>query len=136
MSVITTFTQKPNEHVGALEQSKSQMGFEGEAVGSRNRKVLQWFVKFTGIGGFAQARDSDNKLSRFVWAILFLTGLALTLLGMVNLVVYFCQFNITTNFELRHHTSGMNFPSVSVCNQNKIHCGHLYDKILTCSKVC
>ena len=138
MSSVKVFAYKPEtakERVGSVERPKSRIAFEGKTVGTRSRKVVQWFEKFTSIGGFTQERDSDNKLSRLVWSILFLAGLALTLLGIVNMVIYFCQFNITTNIALGHNTSGMVFPSVAVCNQNRIHCGHLYDKILICSKV-
>ena len=135
MSVVKVFPSKHKEDIDVQERPKSGIAFEGQTVGARCRRVLDWFVKFTSIGGFTQARDSDNIISKFVWAVLFLVGLTLTILGIVNMVIYFLEYNITTNIELGHNTSGMVFPSVAVCNQNRIHCGHLYDKILQCSQV-
>ena len=101
----------------------------------RNKMAIQWFIKFTGIGGLTQTRDSDNKLSRFVWGVLFLVGLVLTMIGIVNLVIDFCRYEAITNVELGHNSGGLIFPAVTVCNQNRIHCGHLYDKIIFCSQV-
>ena len=135
MSVVKRFPSKHEEDIDVQERPKSQIALEGRTVRARSRGVLDWFVKFTSIGGFTQARDSDNNISKLVWSVLFLVGLTLTILGIVNMVIYFLEYNITTNIELGHNTSGMVFPSVAVCNQNRIHCGHLYDKILQCSKV-
>ena len=103
--------------------------------GGRSRKVWEWFVNFNSIGGFTQARDSDNKVSTFIWTILFLVGFGLTLNGLSDQILFFLEYNSTMNIELAHNSSGMIFPSVAVCNQNRIHCGHLYEKIISCSKV-
>ena len=100
-----------------------------------SRKVLKWFVNFTSLGGFTQTRDSDNKISTVIWGALFLAGLVLTIWSIVVLIITYYEYNIVTNIGLGHNSSGLIFPSVAVCNQNRIHCGHLYDKIITCSKV-
>ena len=127
--------RKSTIDVKTLETMKSKRVFQGVSAGDRSRKVLEWFVKFTSVGGFTQARDSDNKLSTLIWTILFLAGLTLTIWGIVGLVISFCEYNSITNIELGHKSSGMVFPAVAVCNQNRIHCGHLYDKIILCSQV-
>ena len=103
--------------------------------GGRSKKVWEWFVNFSSIGGFTQARDSDNKVSTCIWTILFLVGFGLTLNGLADQILFFLEYNSTMNIELAHNSSGMIFPSVAVCNQNRIHCGHLYEKIISCSKV-
>ena len=100
-----------------------------------SRKVLKWFVNFTSLGGFTQTRDSDNKISTVIWGALFLAGLVLTIWSIVVLIITYYEYNIVTNIGLGHNSSGLIFPSVAVCNQNRIHCGHLYDKIVTCSEV-
>ena len=102
---------------------------------TQSRKIWEWFVNFSSIGGFTQARDADNKISALVWTILFFVGFGLTVNGLVTMILYFLEFNSTMNIELGHNSSGMVFPSVAVCNQNRVHCGHLYDKIISCSKV-
>ena len=100
-----------------------------------SRKVLKWFVNFTSLGGFTQTRDSDNKISMRIWGALFVAGLVLTIWSIVVLIISYYEYNIVTNIGLGHNSSGLIFPSVAVCNQNRIHCGHLYDKIVTCSEV-
>ena len=100
-----------------------------------SRKVLKWFVNFTSLGGFTQTRDSDNKISMRIWGALFVAGLVLTIWSIVVLIITYYEYNIVTNIGLGHNSSGLIFPSVAVCNQNRIHCGHLYDKIVTCSEV-
>ena len=102
---------------------------------NKSRNIWKWFVNFSSIGGFTQARDADNKISTLVWTVLFLVGFVLTVSGLVTMVLYFLEYNSTMNIELGHNSSGMVFPSVAVCNQNRVHCGHLYDKIISCSKV-
>ena len=103
--------------------------------GGKTKNVWKWFVEFCSIGGFTQARDSDNKVSTLVWTILFLAGFGLTLNGLVTMILFFLEYNSTMNIELAHNSSGMIFPSVAVCNQNRIHCGHLYEKIISCNEV-
>ena len=126
-------TENNKYHLGSDEDPT--MYQEEKTMCKGNERVMQWFVKFTSIGGFTQTRDSDNKTSQFIWGILFLIGSVLTCFGIVKLVIQFCQYEAITNVELGHNSSGMIFPAVTVCNQNRIHCGHLYDKIISCSKV-
>ena len=101
-----------------------------------HKDVLEWFVKFTSIGGFTQTRDADNWLSKVIWALLFLTGLILTIVGVVSVITNYFKYGSITNIQLKHSSSGMVFPAVTVCNTNRIHCGHLYNKIISCGSVC
>ena len=135
MSSIEVFTPPKSAVYATPDKMISQRSIQGETEGEKSRNVLEWFVKFTSIGGFTQARDSDNKLSRLAWTLLFLTGLILTIWGIVVLVISYCEYKSITNIDLGHNSSGMMFPAVAVCNQNRIHCGHLYDKIIFCSQV-
>ena len=132
IEVFTPSKSAVNETPGIMN---NQTSVEGAIEDNMSRIGLEWFVKFTSIGGFAQARDSDNKLSRLAWTLLFLVGLALTVWGIVVLVISFCEYKSITNMDLGHNRSGMMFPAVAVCNQNRIHCGHLYNKIISCGQV-
>ena len=116
-------------------EAEDTSGNVGVSDTKGSRKVLKWFVNFTSLGGFTQTRDSDNKISTVIWGALFLAGLVLTIWSIVVLIIAYYEYNIVTNIALGHNSSGIIFPSVAVCNQNRIHCGHLYDKIVTCSKV-
>ena len=101
-----------------------------------HKDVLEWFVKFTSIGGFTQTRDSDNYTSKVIWALLFLTGLILTIVAVVSVITDYFKYGSITNVQLKHSSHGMAFPAVTVCNTNRIHCEHLYDKIISCELVC
>ena len=116
-------------------EAEDMSGNVGVSDAKGSRKVLKWFVNFTSLGGFTQTRDSDNKISMRIWGALFVAGLVLTIWSIVVLIIAYYEYNIVTNIALGHNSSGIIFPSVAVCNQNRIHCGHLYDKIITCSKV-
>ena len=130
---IKVGSKKDIDEEDSYEDSK--MYNKEQTFCGNNKKVMQWFVKFTSIGGFTHSRDSDNQTSRFIWGILFLAGVVLTLLGIIQLVRDFCRYEAITNVELGHNSSGLIFPAVTVCNQNRIHCGHLYDKIISCNHV-
>ena len=101
-----------------------------------HKDLLEWFVKFTSIGGFTQTRDSDNYTSKVIWALLFLAGLILTIVAVVSVITDYFKYGSVTNVQLKHSSRGMVFPAVTVCNTNRIHCGHLYDKIISCGEVC
>ena len=133
MTFIKVVSPRPQGSHGATNSVKEDKGSDNTEYKFKN--VLKWFVQFTSIGGFTQSRDSDNKISRAVWGVLFMVGLVLTIAGIVSLIIDFCQFGSLTNVQLAHSSSGMLFPSVSVCNTNRIHCGHLYNKIILCKQV-
>ena len=132
--VIPTFGGDSQKPVDNHHQNIYQRDVASPRRG-KSKKAWEWFVNFSSIGGFTQARDSDNKVSTLIWTILFLAGFGLTLNGLADQILFFLEYNSTMNIELAHNSSGMIFPSVAVCNQNRIHCGHLYEKIISCSKV-
>ena len=97
--------------------------------------VFSWFSKFTSIPGFSQARGSDNKYSRCVWAVLFVVGVILTIYGVKSSISNYLEYRSITTVTTEPQ-SILEFPSVTICNLNKVHCGNLYDMIARCEKVC
>ena len=93
-----------------------------------------WFSNFTSIPGFAQARTSDNKFSRVAWAILFIIGAVLTIMGVQASRARYLECRSVTTIT-NEFVSMVKFPSVTICNLNRVHCGHLYDMISRCEKV-
>ena len=49
-------------------------------------KVTSWFLSFTTIGGLTQINASNLNLSKFVWLLLFLTGVGLTVWNVTQVV--------------------------------------------------
>ena len=93
-----------------------------------------WFSHFTSIPGFAQARASDNKYSRCAWTILFIFGAVLTIILVHSSISSYLEFRSVTTIT-NEFVSMLKFPSVTICNLNRVHCGHLYDMISRCEKV-
>ena len=96
--------------------------------------VFVWFSRFTSIPGFSQARESDNKCSRLAWAILFILGVCATILGVKTSIASYLEYRSVTTIT-NEFKSTLMFPSVTICNLNKVHCGNLYEMIARCEKV-
>ena len=102
------------------------------------KETVLWFWKFTSLGGFTQCRDSDNSISKCAWFILALLGYGTTLYGVWFSIAGFLRHEYTTKMSYKTGTAfktKINFPSVTICNKNRVHCGHLYDLIQNCTKV-
>ena len=93
-----------------------------------------WFTNFTSIPGFAQARTSNNKYSKCAWSILFIIGAVLTIRGLQASISSYLEHRSVTTIT-NEFVSMLKFPSVTICNLNRVHCGHLYDMISRCEKV-
>ena len=101
--------------------------------------VAGWFWNFTSFGGFTQSRESDNLISKWVWLTLAILGYGITLFQCYKTVSTFFdgEFNTKTTFVSGNaFKTHIKFPSLTVCNSNRVHCGHLYDAIEKCTKVC
>ena len=103
-----------------------------------SKYVFSWFWNFTSLAGFTQCRDTDTVVSKGFWFILALTGWALTSYTTYSTILSFLAYDIVTKttFETGQvFQSNVTFPSVTICNSNRVHCGHLYDLIYKCEKV-
>ena len=100
--------------------------------------VFGWFWNFTSFGGFTQSRESDNSISKCAWLILAIFGYGITFFQCYKTINTFFLYETNTRITFETGTAfktKMGFPSVTVCNTNRIHCGHLYDAIINCTKV-
>lgn len=102
------------------------------------KEVLSWFFNFTSLAGVTQVRDTDTFISKCVWSILAVAGYCMTLYGVVASFKGFMLHEFSTKIGFDSGVGfqrQLEFPSVTVCNNNRIHCGHLYTLINTCNKV-
>ena len=100
--------------------------------------VLSWFFNFTSMAGLTQVRDTDNSISKFVWSILAAVGYCMTIYGVVGSFKDFMLHDFSTKISFESGVAfqkQLEFPSVTVCNSNRVHCGHLYNLINKCNKV-
>ena len=103
-----------------------------------SKYVFSWFWNFTSLAGFTQCRDTDTLISKGFWFTLALTGWTLTCYTTYSTISSFLDYEIVTKttFEIGAvFQNNVTFPSVTICNSNRVHCGHLYDLIYKCEKV-
>ena len=98
------------------------------------KQTSQWFREFCSWSGISQYRISDNKISKAFWMILYWLGVCFTLILVKSSINRFFSYPFITKVG-RESNFTAEFPSVTICNPNRIHCKHLLDLIQTCSKV-
>jgi hypothetical protein len=96
--------------------------------------VHHWFRQFTSIGGLTQVRDSDNRISEKCWMFIFILGVILTIVSLQNTLTEFFSFGVNIAINMTHFQE-MQFPAVTICNSNPVHCGNLAKKIGDCERV-
>ena len=83
---------------------------------------------------YFKVRQEDVKVFRVIWWILFGAGLAGTLYQVFSLALAIREFKVVTTIEISREDA-IEFPSMTFCNKNRVHCGHLLKTILDCERV-
>ncbi len=96
-------------------------------------EVRNWFASFTSIGGLSQ-NFASKGLAKLYWLILFLIGFYFTVSGLVSVLVEYSQHEVLTEITIGHNYE-VPFPSVTICNVNRVHCGNLNKVIMDCNQV-
>ena len=97
-------------------------------------EVFAWFNNFTSLGGYTQYLASKNRTSKIFWAILTVLGLFITIISMERNFTDLLGFGVTTSVTVSGNSS-LNFPTVTLCNSNRVNCLQLFKKIENCKKV-
>jgi hypothetical protein len=92
-------------------------------------QATRWYRNFTTLGGFTQARDSDNETSRKYWIVILLAGLFMTTNSVKSTITRYLSYPTTWDSSVVL-SQALDFPAVTVCNANKVHCGHLREYII------
>ena len=98
------------------------------------KDVIKWGYGFTSVAGVTQYRDTDCKTSKVSWFVITIVGTLFTLFSVYSCVRSYFAYNTVTTVGITNEIS-TSFPSVTICNQNRVHCGHLYNLIRNCTKV-
>lgn len=92
---------------------------------SRNKKsLLAEFGRTTNIEGINNAGRAPSVARLTVWLTIFTLLVALTLNDVVQLVQEYMSGPVDVSTTLEHKDT-IDFPSVTVCNRNVVHCGRL-----------
>ena len=107
-----------------------------QEIGLRTRvtNALKWGYNFTSISGVTQVRDTNCQKSKFLWMLLAFFGFGFTSWTVNKTVQNYFDFESVTTINVKNEKV-IDFPSVTVCSQNRVHCKHLYDLIKTCTEV-
>ena len=97
-------------------------------------KILDWWYHFTSISGITQIRDTDNKLSKASWSIFAIAGVGLSCYLVTKSIEGFYAYQTETTIDISSPLE-VEFPAVTICNENRVHCGNLYNLIVNCTKV-
>ena len=108
--------------------------FENSPFKSRIIKDLDWWYHFTTLSGVTQTRGTDCKLSKASWFVFAILGFGLTCYLVTNCVEGYYAYLTETTIEIGSPLE-VEFPAVTICNENRVHCGNLYDLIVNCTKV-
>ena len=96
--------------------------------------ALLWFFNFSNIGGITQFRQSESKIAKRIWFVLFVFGCIMTIYGVQMSINNYLEYRSVTSSS-KEYKSLLEFPSVTICNLNKVHCGNLNALIERCDKV-
>ena len=105
-----------------------------DAGNMKTPNVILWFYNFTTIGGITQIRDSENKIVKRIWFVLFIFGVMMTIWGVQVSIHNYLEYRSITTVS-KEYKNLLIFPAVTVCNLNRVHCGNLNDMIEKCDKV-
>ena len=97
-------------------------------------EVGKWFGNFSSVSGISQYRISDNRVSKLCWISLYWLGIAFTFVLVEKSFRRYLSHPHVTKMERKNNFASP-FPSVTICNPNRVHCKHLYSRIKTCHKV-
>ena len=98
------------------------------------KEVYEWFKDFSSLGGYTQYVASKNSASKCFWMVLTLFGLVITLYSIERTFVGFFDYNVTTSVGISDNGTLL-FPTVTICNTNRVHCGQLLNTINNCQEV-
>ena len=96
-------------------------------------EVIAWHYSSTQVGAISHSREENKPVFKLLWMFIFFIGLALTFRGLFDLVTKIQKYEVNTAINVEKRTF-LEFPAVTLCNNNLIHCQHLFDMIAECEK--
>ncbi len=85
---------------------------------SNRNEVLFWFLNFTSIGGLSQSYSANQKLSKVVWAVVFICGSIFTVWNFAGVLQdYWANrvkswIHLSTGYEQGAQDGGQNWDKI------------------------
>ena len=69
-----------------------------------------------------------------LWWLLYFGGAVGTAVTVTLVLADYFKFDVVTRVRVKRINDGIDFPSVTLCNKNRVHCGRLLDMIVECEQ--
>ena len=96
--------------------------------------VLRWGYEFTSVAGITQFKSTDCKISKRFWFVITIAAALATSFTVFKAFSSYYKYDTVTTVGIKSEIT-TKFPSVTICNQNRVHCRNLYNHIRNCTKV-
>ena len=96
--------------------------------------VLSWGYEFTSVAGIIQFRSTNCKASKCFWFVITVAAAFATSFTVFKTFCSYYRYDTVTTVGIKSEIT-TEFPSVTICNQNRVHCRNLYNHIRNCTKV-
>jgi hypothetical protein len=90
--------------------------------------VLDRYWETNSMSGLTHIRISSGKKRRFFWMFMFMVGITLTVACVTNAFRDYFNYSVITKVIVMEQLE-VEFPSVTICNLNQVHCGNLFTTI-------
>ena len=94
-------------------------------------KILHEFARDTNIEGVNNAGRSPSNIRKAIWLLIFIFLAALTVQDLVSLTKEFLSWPVDVSTRI-DHKDAIPFPSVTICNQNRVSCRRLKEFLARC----
>ena len=98
------------------------------------KEVWTWYSTFTSVQGLVQFFASKNAISKAYWLIILVAATVGTYYNVYVVFDEFLSYPVVTDVKVAQNSS-IEFPSVTICNANRVHCGNLLYYVSTCQNV-
>ena len=94
----------------------------------------------TGVKGLSSLAENskyrmwDKTISKILWRLIYFVGIVFTVLLVIASFQRYLSHPYVTKVERKNEFSSA-FPSVTICNPNRVHCKHLYNRLKECNTV-
>jgi hypothetical protein len=85
----------------------------------KNKMHVSDSLKTVSIHGVSHLFKSKNKLSKWIWFVLSILSIGLSIYFIVNTLIEYFDYNVTTKVRLVT-ANKFNLPSITICDRNKL----------------
>ena len=105
-----------------------------ETLAERLKEVWTWYSSFTSLQGLTQYLASKSIQWKQYWFVISIAFSIPTIAGVYFVFEDFFLYPVVTNIQSIQNST-IEFPSVTICNTNRVHCENLLEYVSTCQNV-